>query len=149
MQLAINEAKKSLKTGDVPIGAIVVFDGKIIARGHNQVEFKKSPTAHAEVIAIEKAAKKIGYKHLLDCDLFVTLEPCAMCSGAIVLARIKRLVFGASDPKSGASVSLYNIPQDERLNHFVEIIPNVLEEECSKLLKDFFQKLRIDKKNVR
>jgi len=148
MRIALSEAKKSLLTGDVPIGAIVVIDGKIISRGHNKVEKNKCPTSHAEIIAIEKAAKRIGYKHLLDCDLFVTLEPCAMCSGAIVLARIKRLFFGTTDPKSGASVSLFNIPQDKRLNHQIELVPNILQNECSQLLKDFFINLRTIKKNV-
>lgn len=148
LRLAIKEANKSLLTSEVPVGAVIVRQGKIISRGHNQVEKSKCPTAHAEIIAIEKASKKIGYKHLLDCDLFVTLEPCAMCCGAIVLARIKRLIFGTFDPKTGAAMSLFNIPQDTRLNHYVEVVPNILEEECSQMLKDFFKQLRSKKKNV-
>lgn len=142
---AINQAKKSLLTDDVPVGAVIVRDGKIIARGYNQVEKRRSPLAHAEIIAIERASKKIGYKHLLDCDIYVTLEPCPMCCGAIVLARLRRLVFGAFDPKAGAAVSLYNITNDKRLNHRLEVLGGVLESECSSLLKDFFKNLRARK----
>jgi len=142
MKFAILESKKSLKSGDVPVGAIIVKDNKIISRAHNQIEKKGDSTAHAELLAIQKAIKKLGYKHLLDCTLYVTLEPCAMCAGAIVLARIPRVVFGATDPKTGACGSLYNIVNDKRLNHRCEVISGVLEDECSKLLKDFFKKLR-------
>lgn len=139
---AIKEARKSLAWGDVPIGAVVVLDGKIISRGHNQVERFADPSAHAEIIAIKKAVKKIKYKHLLDCTMYVTLEPCTMCSGAIVLSRLRRLVFAANDPKTGGAGSLYNIPQDERLNHRLDVASGVLQEEASTLIKSFFKELR-------
>lgn len=144
---ALKEARKSLRYGDVPIGAVVVFSNEIIARGHNQVEQRKDPFAHAEISAMAKAIKKIGYKHLLDCDLYVTLEPCSMCSGAIVLARIRNLFIGALDPKTGAAVSLYQIPEDERLNHRIVVKSGILETECSALIKEFFKELRTKKKN--
>jgi tRNA(adenine34) deaminase len=142
MKAALNEAKKCSKYEDVPIGAVVVCDYKIIGRGYNQVEKLNDPTAHAESLAIKKAIKKINSKYLNDCTLYVTLEPCPMCAGAIVLARIKTVVFGASDAKAGSCGTLYNIIEDKRLNHRCEVVRGVIEEECSYLLKDFFQKLR-------
>jgi tRNA(adenine34) deaminase len=147
MKHAINEAKKTIKSNDVPIGAIIVHNFKIIARAHNQVEKLMDSTAHAELIAIKKAIKKVKYKHLNNCTLYVTLEPCTMCSGAIVLSRIDRIVFGALDPKTGACGSVYNIPQEKKLNHYCDISTSVLEYECSQLLKEFFTKLRKNKKN--
>jgi tRNA(adenine34) deaminase len=146
MSLALKEAKKSLLTGDIPIGALIVKDEKIIARAHNEVEKRGDPTAHAEMMAIKKAVKKNNYKFLLDCTLYVTLEPCCQCSGSIVLARIPRLVIGAKDPKTGASGSLYEITQDSRLNHRCEVISGVMEKECSQILKEFFRMLRNGKK---
>ncbi|HOM03976.1 MAG TPA: tRNA adenosine(34) deaminase TadA [Candidatus Kapabacteria bacterium] len=143
---AIKQARKCSASEDVPVGAVIVQGGKIIARGYNQVEKRNNSTAHAEIIAIERAIKKVGYKHLLDCDIYVTLEPCPMCSGAIVLARLRRLVFGAFDPKAGAAASLYNITSDVRLNHRLDVLGGVCETECSLLLKDFFKKLR-ERKN--
>ncbi len=148
MKLALAEARKALTWGDVPIGSVVVFEGKVIGRGFNQVEKKGDPFAHAELIAMQKAIKKYGHKHLLGCDLYVTLEPCAMCSGAIVLARINRLIIGTLDAKTGGSLSLYNIPQDARLNHRVEVSHGILQNECSLVLKDFFSLLRAKKKNI-
>jgi len=142
MKLAIQEAKKALKNNDVPIGAIIVNNGEIVSSGYNKVEKKGDSTAHAEMIAIKRAIKSIGYKHLNNCSLYVTLEPCPMCAGAIVLSRLKRLIYGASDPKSGACDSLYSITNDKRLNHRCIIKKGVLEEECSKLLSDFFRELR-------
>ncbi len=142
MHEAIKQARRSLLAEDVPVGAVIVKDGKIIARGYNQVEKRQNPIAHAEIVAIEKASKKLGYKHLLDCDIYVTLEPCAMCCGAIVLARLRRLIFGAYDPKTGAAVSLYNITNDPRLNHRLEVLGGVLQDDCVALLKNFFKKLR-------
>lgn len=142
---ALKQAYRSLKAEDVPVGAVIVRNGEIVARGYNQVEKRQNPIAHAEIIAIEKATRKLGYKHLLDCDIYVTLEPCAMCCGAIVLARLRRLVFGAYDPKTGAAVSLYNITNDQRLNHRLEVVGGILKDECSEILKNFFKKLR--KKN--
>ncbi len=143
---AIKQARKCSSSEDVPVGAVIVRQRQIIARGYNQVEKKNNATLHAEMIAIERAIKKVGYKHLLDCDIYVTLEPCPMCCGAIVLARLRRLVFGAFDPKTGAAASLYNIASDERLNHRLEVLGGVCEKECSLMLKDFFKKLR-ERKN--
>lgn len=146
MKVALKEAKKSLETEDVPVGAIVVKDGQIISKGHNEVEKRKDPTAHAETIAIRKAIKKLGNKHLLDCVIFSTLEPCPMCAGAMVLARVNKLVFAAYDPKSGAAGSVINIIQNADLNHRIDFVGGILEQESAKLLRDFFQRLRA--KNV-
>lgn len=146
MKVALKEAKKSLETEDVPVGAIVVKDGQIISKGHNEVEKRKDPTAHAETIAIRKAIKKLGNKHLLDCVIFSTLEPCPMCAGAMVLARVNKLVFAAYDPKSGAAGSVVNIVQNTDLNHRIDFVGGILEQESAKLLRDFFQRLRA--KNV-
>ena len=139
---AIEEAKKSLESGDVPIGAVIVKDNLIIGRGHNQVEKLQNATVHAEMIAISEAIKKVEYKHLLDSTIYVTLEPCSMCAGAIVLARIPTLVYAATDPKTGACSSLYSITSDARLNHRCEVIKGILEDECSKQIKEFFVKVR-------
>lgn len=142
MYKTIMEAEKSEDSEDVPVGCIIVQDNKIIGRGFNQVEKKGNPLAHAEIQAINQAVRKTGYKHLQDCTMYVTLEPCSMCAGAIVLARIPRLVIGASDPKTGACGSVLNIVQKKELNHQVEITRGVLGKECSALLKNFFKKLR-------
>ena len=142
MYKAILEAGKALENEDVPVGCIIVKDNKIIGRGYNQVEKKGNPLAHAEIQAINQAVRKTGHKHLLDCTMYVTLEPCAMCAGAIVLARIPRLVIGATDPKTGACGSILNIVQEKKLNHRVDITRGILEKECSNMLKDFFKKLR-------
>lgn len=139
---AIAEAKKSLEFHDVPIGCVIVKDGVIIGRGHNQVERLKSPTAHAEIIAINEAVANNDYKFLLDSTIYTTLEPCSMCSGAIILSRIKRIVIGAMDTKGGCCGSLYSLPKDQRFNHRCEITQGILAEECTTLLKDFFRKLR-------
>lgn len=146
MREAIAEAKKAALHGDIPVGAVVVKDGEIIGRGGNSIELEQNPTRHAEIIAIEEAARHLGVKRMPECDIYVTLEPCAMCSGAIVLARFKRLIFGAYDPKTGASGSLYQITEDARLNHRCEVTGGILEEECSALLKEFFRELREKKK---
>jgi tRNA(adenine34) deaminase len=142
MRHALNEAQLALKIGEIPVGAVVVYENKIIGRGHNQVEGLNDPTAHAEIIAIGAAADYLNSWRLSGASLYVTLEPCAMCAGALVLSRIDRLIFGAKDPKAGACGSLYNIVQDIRLNHQVQIIPYVLEEECSQILRVFFEKVR-------
>ncbi|MBM2816299.1 MAG: cytosine deaminase [Ignavibacteria bacterium] len=142
MQQALFEAGKALLTSDVPIGAVIVIDGEIIARNRNQVENLSDATAHAELLVIREAIQFTGYKHLLNSSLYVTLEPCAMCAGAMVLARIKRLVYGARDPKAGACECLYRIADDERLNHRCEVIGGVLEKECSLIIKNFFNELR-------
>ncbi len=142
MNIALNEARKALDNDDVPIGAIILYDGKIIARAYNQVEKVKNSLAHAEIIALNKAIKKVGYKHLLNCEIFTTLEPCPMCAGALVLARIKRLVYAAKDPKSGAVNSVLNITNHPKLNHKVEITSGVLSKESSELITEFFQFIR-------
>ena len=142
MEFAFKEADQAYKRKEVPIGAIIVHDNRIIGKGYNQTESLRDPTAHAEIIAITAAAAQLDNHRLADCTMYVTLEPCAMCAGAIVLARIPTLVYGASDPKAGACGTLYNIVQDERLNHRVDLVRGVLEEKCGDILKDFFSKLR-------
>lgn len=145
MQIALEEAEKALETGDIPVGAVIVFDDKIVGKGHNQIEKKNNSLLHAEMLAIKEAIKNIGYKHLLDCTLYVTLEPCAMCAGAIVLSRIKKVIYAAADLKTGAGGSIFNILQDSRLNHRVEVESGLLESESSYLIKNFFVNLRKDK----
>ncbi|MBP3037643.1 tRNA adenosine(34) deaminase TadA [Arthrobacter sp. zg-ZUI100] len=139
MDLALAEARSALDTGDVPIGAVVVDpDGTVIGTGRNEREATGDPTAHAEVVAIRQAAAAVGEWRLAGCTLVVTLEPCAMCAGAIVLARVPKVVFGAWDEKAGASGSVFDILRERRLNHWVEVFPEVREAECAKLLTDFF-----------
>jgi tRNA(adenine34) deaminase len=142
MEYAIKEAEQALRRNEVPIGAVIIHENRIIGRGYNQIESLQDPTAHAEMIAITAAATYIGGRRLEECTLFVTLEPCAMCAGAIVLARVPRLVFGAYDPKAGACGTLYNIVQDARLNHRVELTGGIRAEQCAALLKEFFAKVR-------
>ncbi|MDP3025889.1 MAG: tRNA adenosine(34) deaminase TadA [candidate division Zixibacteria bacterium] len=142
MRVALQEANLALKKKEVPVGAVVVYQDKVIGRGHNQTETLNDPTAHAEILAIGAAANYLNSWRLSEAVLYVTLEPCAMCAGAIVLARMKKLVFGAFDPKAGACGSLYNLVQDKRLNHQVEVTPDVLKEDCSSLLQTFFKELR-------
>ena len=138
MQLALQEATSAEAHGDVPVGAVVVRDGKVIAARHNERELSGDPTAHAEVLAIRDASAVIGHWRLLDCTLFVTLEPCAMCAGALVNARIGRIVYGATDPKAGAVASLYTLCSDARLNHRPPVESGLLADESSALLKAFF-----------
>ena len=138
MRAAIDEASAALTLDEVPVGAVIVHDGRIIGRGHNLREKLQDPTAHAEMIAITAAAEALGSWRLEGCSMFVTLEPCPMCAGAIVQARIQRLLYGASDPKAGACRSLYEITTDPRLNHRVELAAPVLERECAALLGEFF-----------
>ncbi|MSR74932.1 MAG: tRNA adenosine(34) deaminase TadA [Planctomycetes bacterium] len=142
MRKALREAEAAAADGEVPVGAIIVHKGRILGRGRNQRETLHDPTAHAEMIAITAAAGELESWRLLDCTLYVTLEPCAMCAGAIVLARIPRLVFGASDPKAGACGSVLDITRHERLNHRVEPEGGVLGEECGHMLSEFFRKRR-------
>jgi tRNA(adenine34) deaminase len=142
MKFAIEQAKIADENGDVPIGAVIVYKDQIIGRAYNQREQLKDPTAHAEIIALTQAAAYLENWHLNGCTMYVTLEPCPMCAGALVLSRMDRLVFGCADPKTGACGSIYNIVQDNRLNHRLEIATGVLAEECSKLLQDFFQQKR-------
>jgi tRNA(adenine34) deaminase len=142
MRLALREAERAAKHGDVPVGAVIVLDGEIIAAGGNERELRNSPLAHAEMIAIEQAAKRMGSWRLLNTVLYATMEPCPMCAGAIVQARIPHLVYGASDEKAGAAGTLYNVCQDARLNHCLEITSGVLADESVALLRDFFQTRR-------
>ncbi|NIU59878.1 MAG: tRNA adenosine(34) deaminase TadA [Phycisphaerae bacterium] len=142
MKLAFKEAEKAYHEGEVPIGAIVVFENQVIGKGRNSTERLQDPTAHAEMLAITAAADHLGSRRLLNTQLYVTLEPCPMCAGAIVLSRIPLLVYGTSDPKAGACGTLLNIVQDKRLNHSVEIQSGVLGNKCSLILSDFFRNLR-------
>jgi len=145
MRLAIEQAKIAEENGDVPIGAVIVYKDQIIGRAYNQREQLKDPTAHAEIIALTQAAAALENWHLNGCTIYVTLEPCPMCAGALVLSRIDRLVYGCDDPKTGAVKSLYNIVTDGRLNHRLEVTSGVLADECAKQLQDFFQKKRLEK----
>jgi tRNA(adenine34) deaminase len=138
MRVALAEAVGAADHGDVPIGAVVARDDRVIAAAGNERELRRDPTAHAELLALKAAAKEMGSWRMEGATLYVTLEPCAMCAGALVLARIGRLVYGPLDPKAGAAYSLYNIPQDPRLNHSVDITTGVLEDESATLLRDFF-----------
>ena len=142
MTKALQEAKEALREDEVPVGAVVVHQEKIIGRGHNMTERLQDPTAHAEMIALSAAANTLGTWRLEGASLYVTLEPCPMCAGAVVLARIENVFFGAPDPKAGACSSQYNIVQDGRLNHRSNVISGVLRGECEELLKSFFQKVR-------
>jgi len=142
MELALREAEEAYKRKEVPVGALIVHDNRIAGRGYNQIETLQDPTAHAEMIAITAAATTLGSRRLEGCTLYVTLEPCSMCAGAIVLARIPRLVFGAHDPKAGACGTLHNLVQDSRLNHRVEMVHGVRGERCAEMLKDFFSRVR-------
>lgn len=148
MRKAIAEAGKAQARDEVPIGCIIVREGRIIARGHNLRETSQDPTGHAELIAIRKAARKLGSWRLLDTVLYVTLEPCTMCMGAVILARIPTVVFGCYDPKGGAAGSLFDFSCDPRLNHRVELLSGVLDSECSGLLSDFFARLRARKRRT-
>ena len=139
---ALAEAAKAGELGEIPIGAVVEKDGVIIGRGHKLTETEKDPTAHAEIIAIRQAARTLGGWRLTGCRMYVTVEPCAMCAGAIVWARIEKLYIGAMEPKSGACGSVFNIVQEQKLNHYVEIEAGLLEEECRAMIKDFFRNLR-------
>lgn len=139
MQLALAEAELALEHDDVPIGAVVArADGRVIGRGHNEREKRNDPTAHAEVIALRAAAQAVGSWRVLDCTLLVTLEPCAMCAGAIVLSRVPRVVYGCADPKAGAAGSVLNVLAEERLNHRPEVVAGVCAQECADLLRSFF-----------
>ena len=138
MRLALREARLALKHDDVPIGAVAVHGGEVIGAGHNEREVRQDPTAHAEVIALREAARAVGGWRVLETVLYVTLEPCAMCAGAIVLARVPRVVYGASDPKAGAAGSVLDVLGERRLNHRPEVAGGLLAEECGALLSEFF-----------
>jgi len=143
MQLALEQARKASAQGEVPIGAVLVRDNQVLAQAHNFREIWQDPTAHAEIVAIREAATRSGSWRLTDTTLYVTLEPCAMCIGAIILARIPRLVFGAMDPKAGACGSIFDLPKEQRLNHRIEVIGGVLQQESQELLQTFFKNLRL------
>jgi len=142
MSEALKEARKALEKEEVPVGAVVVHKGRIVARGHNQVECLKDPTAHAEMIALTSAANYLNSKWLNDASLYVTIEPCSMCAGAMVLSRIKNLYFGAKDSKTGACGSIANIVNHKKLNHRIKVKRGILKEECGSLLVDFFSRKR-------
>lgn len=142
MTLALEDARDAAATGDVPVGAVVVRGQQVLGRAGNAREREQDPTAHAEILALRQAAQATGSWHLEGCTIYVTLEPCAMCAGALVLARIDRLVYGAADPKAGFCGSLGNLVQDPRLNHAVEITAGVLEPECAEVLRSFFRERR-------
>lgn len=139
MQYALKEAEKAYDAGELPVGAVIVFENRIIAKGHNQVETLKDPTAHAEIIAITSAASYLSSKVLLGCSMYVTLEPCSMCAGAIVLAKIENLYFGAFDSKSGACGSVLNVTNNKSLNHNLSVTGGILDNECAGILKNFFE----------
>ncbi|MCR5481325.1 MAG: tRNA adenosine(34) deaminase TadA [Clostridia bacterium] len=142
---ALKEAELAKALGEVPIGAVIVRNGEIVGRGHNMTETQKDPTVHAEMNAIREAAKNLGGWRLCGCQMYVTCEPCAMCAGAIVWSRIEKLYIGTMDPKAGACGSVFNIVQEQRLNHCVEVETGLLQEKCSGIMKDFFRELRKNK----
>jgi tRNA(adenine34) deaminase len=147
MKVAIDQAFIAEENGDVPIGCVIVYEGRIVAKAYNQREQLRDPTAHAEIIALTQAAEAVGSWRLYGCTVFVTLEPCPMCAGALVLARVDRLVYGCDDPKTGAVKSLYTIVQDPRLNHRVEVTSGVMAESCTAQLQEFFRRRRTEKRN--
>ena len=143
MRLALREAERALEHEDVPIGAVVVHEGEVVGAGHNERELRQDPTAHAEILALREAARHVEGWRLLDTVLYVTLEPCAMCAGAIVLARVPRVVYGAPDPKAGAAGSVLNVLEEPRLNHRPDLAGGLLAEESAALLREFFGSRRI------
>lgn len=149
MKEAIKRAKKAASIDETPVGAVIVYEGKIIASGYNKREIKKNALMHAEIVAIDRACKKIGAWRLSQCEMYVTLEPCPMCSGAIINSRIKKLYFGAYDKKAGCCGSVTNLFEAGMFNHDVEVQGGIMQEECSKILSEFFKELRVKKKNVK
>jgi tRNA(adenine34) deaminase len=143
MKIALEEAQDAYCRGEVPVGAVLVLEGNILARAHNSPIMRNDPTAHAEILVLRQAGEKFGNYRLTGAELYVTLEPCIMCAGAIIQARLSRVIFGARDPKCGAVVSLYNILADKRLNHQVEITEGILPEECGEIISRFFQQKRV------
>ena len=142
MKLALKEAEKAYNKGEVPVGAVIIKDGEVLAKAHNLKEIKKDTTYHAELYAIQKASKKIGAWRLNDCEMYVTLEPCSMCAGALIQARIKKVYIGAMDYKTGACGSVLNLLKDYKFNHEVEIQTGIMKDECEKILRKFFKELR-------
>ena len=148
MSRALDEARRALDTGDVPVGAVVIRDGVVIAGAANRREADQDPTAHAEILALRRAAQVVGSWRLERCTLYVTLEPCTMCAGALVLARLPRLVYGAADPKAGAAGSLYDLVREPRLNHRLDVVSGVLADDCGRLLVSFFRARRPQNRGV-
>lgn len=142
MAKALEQARAAASVGEIPVGAVLVKNGKIVGRGHNRRELDHDPTAHAELVAIRQASAELGVWRLTGTTMYVTIEPCPMCAGALVLARVDRLVFGATDPKTGATGTLYNIVQDERLNHRMDVTAGVLEDDCRSVMQQFFRARR-------
>jgi len=147
MKEALKEAKKAFDKEEIPVGVVIVKDDKIIAKAHNLKEIKKDTTKHAEIIAIQKASKKLESWRLSNCEMYVTLEPCSMCAGALINSRIKKVYIGTTDPKTGACGSVLNLLEDYKFNHIVEVEYGILQKECEKILKEFFKELREKKKN--
>ena len=145
MKLALKEAMKAYNELEIPVGAIIVKDGKVIAKAHNQKEKKQDTTKHAEIIAIQKASKKLNSWRLNDCDMYVTLEPCSMCAGALIQARIRKLYIGAMDEKTGSCGSVLNLLKDYTFNNYIEVEYGICRDDCEKILKDFFKELRKSK----
>jgi tRNA(adenine34) deaminase len=148
MKLALQQARDAGQRGEVPVGAIIVRNDQIVGSGYNRREELQNPIAHAEIIALDDASRKLGYWRLTECDLYVTLEPCIMCAGAILQGRLRRVIFGCLDPKAGAVISLFNLCDDRRLNHRVAVTGGVLAEECANVLSDFFSLVRQQKRNT-
>ena len=146
MRVALEEAKKAYKQGEVPVGAVIVKNGKVISKAHNETRQKKNATAHAEILAIDGACKKLKNERLVDTEMYITLEPCAMCAGAIVQARIPKVIIGTRDFKSGAANTVLNVLENEKLNHRAGFTFGILEKECSEILKTFFKELRDERK---
>jgi tRNA(adenine34) deaminase len=142
MRKALDQAMQAFEQDEVPVGAVIVYEGRVIGEGYNQRETLQDPTAHAEMLAMTQAAQELGSWRLLDCTLYVTLEPCPMCAGAIVQSRLPRLIYGTTDPKAGACHSLYSITDDPRLNHRVQVVGGVLQPECQSILREFFARQR-------
>lgn len=147
MNLAIEEAKKAASEGEVPVGAVIVKDDQVLSKAHNKTRQLNDPTAHAEILAIREACKKIGNYRLVGCELYITLEPCPMCAGAILWSRISKVYYGTKDYKSGSAGTLYNILQDSRLNHYVAIESHMMEDENKSIIKEFFRDLRKNKRD--
>lgn len=149
MKIALKEAKKAYDKEEIPVGAVIVKDGKVVAKAHNLKELKNDTTKHAEILAIQKASKKLDSWRLQDCEMYVTLEPCSMCAGALIQSRIKKVYIGTMDYKTGACGSVLNLLNDYKFNHYVEIETGILADECEKILKDFFKGLRKNKKKIK
>ncbi len=142
MRMALREAERAAREGEVPVGAVLVSGGRVLARAHNRPIHLHDPSAHAEILALRRAAKKLCNYRMEGCDLYATIEPCTMCAGAVVQARLRRLVFGAPDPKAGAGGSVLNVLDHPRLNHHPEVVPGVLADECAAVLREFFRRKR-------